>query len=177
MLVKPARAVLCPPELVILAGASLFVFALSLSAYLDPSIRALHFFQSWMYLAAVGLSLCRSRWGYFVGLSAAGLWDYINLFVTTFFRSGLHWLFASLQAGQLMRLDQIIAVPAWAGNLLVILGSLWAYSRLPDKDRADLGRVALAFALTTAYFAAIIAICQPRYLQLFGGIMHPHRPW
>jgi hypothetical protein len=169
--------VLGPPELLILVGASLFVFALWLSAYLAPSIGALHFFQSWMYLAAIGLSVRRSRWGYFVGLSCAGLWNYMTVFVNPFLRNGLHWLFVSVETGKLMRLDQIIAVPAWAGNLLVVLGSLWAYSRLPDKGRAGLARLLLAFALTTTYFAGIIAMCQPRYLPLFRGIIHPHRPW
>ena len=174
---KSARAVLGLTELLILVGASLFVFSLWMSAYLDPSIQALHFFQSWMYLAAVVLSLRRNRWGYFVGLSCGGLWDYITVFVNPFLRNGLHWLFASLETGKLTRPDQILAVPAWVGNLLVVFGSLWAYSRLPDKERADLARLPLAFALTTAYFAAIIGICQPRYLPLFRGIMHPHRPW
>jgi hypothetical protein len=94
-----------------------------------------------MYLAAVGPSLRRSRWGYFVGLSAAGLWNYITVFVNPFLRNGLHWLYASLATGSLMRLDRIIAVPARFGNLLVVLGSLWAYSRLRDKHRADLARL------------------------------------
>jgi hypothetical protein len=105
------------------------------------------------------------------------LWNYITVFVNPFLRHGLHWLFVSVETGKPMRLDQIIAVPAWAGNLLVVLGSLWAYSRPPNKHRADLARLPRAFALTTAYFAAIIAICQPRYLPLFRGIMQPHRPW
>jgi hypothetical protein len=175
--VKIARGLLGIPELLILAGSCLFVFVLWLSAYLEPDIRALHFFQSWMYLAAIGLSLRRSRWGYFVGISAAGLWDYINLFVNTFLRSGLHWLFDWIATGQLKRPDQIIAVPAWIANFLVLVGSAWAYSRLPDKSRSDLARLVLTFALTTAFFAAIIAICQPRYLPLFRGIIHPHRPW
>ena len=139
------------------------MFALWLSAYLDPGIRAVHFFQSWMYMAAVWLSLRRNRWGYFVGLSCAGLWDYITVFVNPFLRNGLHWFFASLETGKLMLLDQIVAVPAWIGNLLVVLGSVWAYSRLPHKARADLARLPLAFALTTAYFAAVIAICQARF--------------
>jgi hypothetical protein len=105
------------------------------------------------------------------------MWDYITVFVNPILRNRLHWLFALLETGKLMRLDQIVAVPAWIGNLFVVLGSVWAYSRLPHKARADLARLPLAFTLTTAYFAAIIAICQPRYLPLFRGILHPHRPW
>lgn len=176
VLVKNARA-LHAPELLILVGAGLFVLALWFSAYLDPTIRLLHFFQSWMYVAAVWLALRRSRWGYFVGLSCGAFWNYTTVFVNPFFRNGLHWLLVSVETGKLLHVDQIVAVPAWTGNLLLILGSLWAYSRLRVKERVDLARLPLAFALTTAYFAAIVAICQPRYLPLFRGILHPHRPW
>ena len=148
-----------------------------LSAYLEPDIRWLHFFQAWMYLAATALALRHSRWGYFIGLSAAGLWDYINLFVTTFLRSGLHWVSAWISTGQLERVDQIVAVPGWIGNLLVVIGSIWAYARLSEKRWSDLGRLAFAFILTTGFFAAAMALCQPRYLPLFRAMLHPHRPW
>ena len=165
------------PEWLILAGSCLFIFVLWLSAYLESDIRWLHFFQAWMYLAAAVLSLQRSRWGYFIGLSAAGLWDYINLFVTSFLRSGLHWVSAWISTGQLERVDQVVAVPGWIGNLLVVIGSIWAYARLSEKRWSDLGRLAFAFILTTGFFAAAMALCQPRYLPLFRAMLHPHRPW
>jgi hypothetical protein len=79
-----------------------------------------------MYLAAVWLSLRRSRWGYFIGISAAGFWNYTTVFVNTFFRNGLHWLFAWISTGEFKRLDQILAVPGWIGNLLIVTGSVWA---------------------------------------------------
>jgi len=165
------------PQWLIVIGSCLFIFVLFLSAYLEPDIRWLHFFQAWMYIAAVILSLRRSRWGYFIGISAAGLWDYINLFVTTFFVSGLHWLFTSIGTGQLQRIDQIVAVPGWIGNFLVISGSVWGYAQLREKRLGDLARLAIAFGLTTGFFAAIMAMCQPRYLPLFGRLLHPHLPW
>jgi len=165
------------PEWLILTGGCLFIFVLWLSAYFESDIRWLHFFQAWMYLAAIWLSLRGSRWGYYIGISAAGLWDYTNLFVNTFFRSGIHWLLAWIGTGRLKHVDQIIAVPAWTANLLVVVGCVWAYTRLPDKRRDDLVRFAVAFVLTTGFFAAAIAICQPRYLPLFRGLLHPHRPW
>ncbi len=161
----------------IVFGSALFIFVLWLSAYLEPDIRWLHFFQAWMYLAAIALSLRGNRCGYFIGASAAAFWDYINLFVTTFFRSGLHWMAAWISTGHLERLDQIVAVPGWIGNFLVIVGSIWGYLQLPEKRRGDLGRLALAFVLTNGFFAACIALCQPRYLPLFRAILHPHRPW
>jgi hypothetical protein len=165
------------PEALILIGSCIFIFILWLSAYFEADIRWLHFFQAWMYLATIVLALRRNRWGYFIGLSAAGFWDYTNLFVTPFFRNGLSRLHAWITTGQLRNVDQIIAVPAWSGNFLVILGCPWAYARLKEKSLTDLGRLLIAFVLTTGFFAAAIALCQPRYLPLFRGILHPHRPW
>lgn len=161
----------------IVIGSCLFIFVLWLSAYWEPDIRWLHFFQAWMYLAAIWLSLRRSRWGYFIGLSAAGFWNYITVFVNTFFLSGVHWLTAWVSTGELKRADQIIAVPGWIGNLLVVVGCLWAYLRLKEKTNKDIGRFLLAFALTTGFFAAAIALCQPRYLPLFRQALHPKWPW
>jgi hypothetical protein len=165
------------PRLLIVVGGCIFIFILWLSAYFERDIRWLHFFQAWMYLAAIGLSLGNNRWGYFIGISAAGLWEYMNLFVTTFFRNGLHWLFAWMSTGQLKHEDQIIAVPAWIGNFLVVLGSIWAYSRLAKKSGTDLARFALAFLLSTGFFYLDVAVCQPRYLPLFRGMLHPHMLW
>ena len=164
------------PVLLIVIGSCLFIFALWLSAHLDPTIRWLHFFQAWIYVVVIVLSLRRSRWGYFVGLSAAGFWDYCNLFVTTFFISGLHWLGSYITTGRLERIDQMLAVPAWIGNFLIIVGSVWGYTRLAEKPPADIARFSAAFVLTTAFFAMIIALCQPRYLPLFQATLHPHWP-
>jgi hypothetical protein len=165
------------PHVLIAMGCSLFVIVLWLSAYWEANIRWLHFLQAWMYVACVWLSLAGNRWGYFVGISAAAFWNYTTLFVNTFFLSGLTWLFAWIRSGELKRADQIVAAPAWLGNLLVIAGCIWAYTRLPDKRRSDLGRLAVAFVLTTGFFAAAIAVCQPRYLPLFQRALHPRWPW
>jgi hypothetical protein len=164
------------PEWLIIIGSGVFIAVLWLSAYYEADIRWLHFFQAWMYLAAVALAMRGNRWGYFIGFSAAVFWDY-NIFVNTFVRSGLHWLAEWIRTGHLRRIDQIIAVPAWLGNLMVVVGSLWGYARLRHKDRLDVARIVAAFLLTTAFFAADMAIFQPRYLSLFRGALHPHRPW
>jgi len=164
------------PELLIVFGCALFIFALWYSAKLDPSIRWLHFFQAWMYLATVALSLRQNPWGYFIGVSIAGFWDYLNLFVTTFLRSGLRWLGTSIASGHLRHPDQVIGVPAWIGNLLIVIGCVWAYGRLSRKSPADLLRLAAAFIGTLAFLVADIALCQPRYLPLFTAMFHPHQP-
>jgi hypothetical protein len=169
-----SRQPLGAPEWLILIGASVFIFVLALSAWWEADIRWLHFFQAWMYLATMFLALRGNRSGYFIGISAAGLWDYTNLFVTTFFRNGLDQLAAWLNTGHLARPDLLISVPAWLANFMVICGCAWAYGRLREKPLSDLARFLVAFALTTSFFAADVAIFQPRYLPLFRGMLHPH---
>src|SRR4051794_37030502 len=77
-----------------------------------------------------------------------------------------------MHTGRLARVDLLIAVPAWFSNLLLIVGCVWAYSRVQSKTVADLGRLAIAFALTTGFFAADMAVFQPRYLVLFRRMLH-----
>jgi hypothetical protein len=165
------------PEWLILTGGCLFIFVLALSAIWEADIRWLHFFQAWMYVATIVLALGRSRWGYFVGIAAAGTWDYSSFFVNTFFYNGLQQVSHWLQTGQMKRPDLAIAVPAWTANLLVVVGCLWAYSRMKGKSIVDVARFLVAFALTTGFFALDMAICQPRYLPMFRGMLHPHLPW
>lgn len=169
---KPSKT----PAWLIVAGGVFFIVVLAVSAWWEADIRWLHFFQSWMYLAAIGLSLRRSRWGYFIGIAAAGLWDYGSLFVNTFFLSGLHETAHWLHTGHLQRPDQFIAVPAWTANLLVVIGCLWGYARLKSKSPRDLAAFVMTFVLTSGYFALDMAICQPRYLPFFRGLLHPHWP-
>jgi hypothetical protein len=174
-MVHPNRK-LGAPEWLILIGASCFILVLAVSAYWEADIRWLHFFQTWMYLATIALSLRRNRWGHFIGISAAGLWDYTNLFVTTFLVSGLQHLSQWIHTGHLDRPDQLIAIPAWLANFLVVVGCLWAYARQPAKPRSDFARFLVTFVLTTAFFAAAMALFQPRYLALFPRMLHPHLP-
>lgn len=149
---------------------------LGLSAYWEPDIRWLHFFQAWMYVATIVLSLRRNEWGYFIGFSAAGLWIYANLFATTFFFNGLQQLSQWAHTGRLERLDLLIAVPAWFSNLLVVIGCVWAYVLLPTRALRDAGRFVVTFAITTGFFAVDVAVFQPRYLGLFPRMLHPHLP-
>src|ERR1700757_1051054 len=90
----------------ILVGASFFILVLAISAYWEADIRGPHFLQAWMYIATIVLSFRRSRWGYFIGLSAAGLWDYTNIFATTFLYNGLQRLSEWIHTGQLQRPDR-----------------------------------------------------------------------
>jgi hypothetical protein len=164
------------PEWLIIIGGCFFVLVLGVSAAWESDIRWLHFFQAWMYVTTMVLSIRRNRWGYFIGISAAGLWAYANIFVTTFFFNGWQRLTEWARAGHLERPDLLIAVPAWFSNLLVVVGCVWGYFRLPTKSLGDAGRFAVSFLLTTGFFALDMALFQPRYLSLFPGMLHPHLP-
>jgi hypothetical protein len=164
------------PEWLILIGGCCFILVLAVSAFWESDIRWLHFFQAWMYIATIALGLRRNRLGYFIGISAAGLWDYANIVATSFFFSGLQQLSQWTHTGHLDRPDLAIAVPAWFSNLLVIIGCVWAYSRLPSKAPTDAAKFVLAFVLTTGFFALDMALFQPRYLGLFPRMLHPHLP-
>ena len=164
------------PEWFIVIGSSIFIVVLAVSAVWQADIRWLHFFQAWMYIAAIALSLRRNRWGYFIGFAAAGFWAYVNVFVTTFFVNGLHEVARWTGTGHLARPDQLIAVPAWFSNALVVIGCAWAYSRLRDKSAVDLARLLLAIVITNSFFALDMALFQPRYLGLFPRALHPHLP-
>jgi hypothetical protein len=161
------------PEWLILIGGSVFVLVLAISAYWEKDIRWLHSFQAWMYIIAMALSFRSSRWGYFIGISAAGFWNFANIFATTFFFNGLEQLASSVRTGHIARPDILIAVPAWFANLLVVCGCLWAYGRLREKQVSDIWKFLVAFALTTGFFALDMALFQPRYLSIFPRLLHP----
>jgi hypothetical protein len=156
------------PLWLIAAGAAVFILALAVSALFDASLRALHFFQAWLYIAAVVLSSRGSRWGFFIGISTAALWDYALFFTSP--------LFSDLVKTP-TRPDVLLQTLAWFGNVAIIAGSLWAYSRLSDGRRADWGRFALACVGCTGFLAIIVAIFTPERLVIFPGLLHPHWPF
>jgi hypothetical protein len=164
------------PQWLILVGASIFILMLAVSAYWEADIRWLHFFQAWMYLATIVLAVRRNRWGYFMGISAAGLWDYTNIFATTFLYNGLQQLGVWIHTGYLQRPDLLIAIPAWVSNFLVIVGCVWGYVRLRERLWTDVGKFALTFALATGFFALDMYVFQPRFLGIFPRLLHPRLP-
>jgi len=62
------------------------------------------------------------RVGFGAGCAIALFWNYINLFVTTFFKAGLQQLSILLETGQLHRPDLLTAVVAVVGHFLIIMG-------------------------------------------------------
>ena len=158
----------------VVTGAVGFIAILALSAAFDHSIIWLHVFQSLMYVAVIGLVLRRNRWGYILGVGIAALWNYINLFVTNFFVSGLHALQSLIATGKLTHPDQLVAVAAVAFHFLMIAACLVRIVQTSRKPGQDLVALAAAACASTAYFWVIVYACQPRYLPLFPRMLHPH---
>ena len=158
----------------IIVAAIGFIAILALAAAFDHTILWLHVFQAMMYLAVIGLVMRRDRMGYFLGFSIAAFWNYTNIFVTNFFSSGLQALRQVIATGQLAHPDQLIAVAAVAFHLVMIAACLILMVQTSRRAGTDLLRLVVVFAVATGYFAAIIALFQPRYLQLFPRLLHPH---
>lgn len=169
---EPGNAPPCAPDWLVLGGAGGFIAVLAVSAWWEADIRWLHFFQSAMYVFAIALVLRKNRWGYLVGIAAAGFWNYANVFGTSFFYNGLQQISGWFRTGH-ARADLLIAVPAWFSNLLVVIGGCWGYARLARKSAGDPVRFLVALVLTTGYFAADMAVFQPRYLGIFPRLLHP----
>jgi len=156
------------PLWLIAPGAAVFIVALAVSAVFDAGLRALHFFQAWLYIATVVLSIRGSRWGFFIGISTAAFWNYALFFTSP--------LFSDLVKTP-TRPDVLLQTLAWFGNVAIIAGSLWAYSRLSERGRADGGRFVLAFVGCTGFLAIIVAIFTPERLAIFPRLLHPHWPF
>jgi hypothetical protein len=159
---------LTTPEWLIAVGGSVFIFALAVSAVFVPEIRWLHVVQALMYVAAVLLSIRRSRWGHFLGASTAGLWNYLATFASP--------LFAEI-IDHPARPDVILQGLAWLANLAVIVGCVWGYVRLTTKSRWDIGGFILTLVGTTAFLVGATAILAPDHLPAFTRARHPHWPW
>jgi len=153
------------PEWLITIGGIVFVFTLAVSAVFVREIRWLHLAQASLYLTAILLSIRLNRWGYFIGASAAGLWNALAMFASP--------LFAELIENP-ARPDLILQVVAWLANLVVVVGSVLGYGRLPIKSRRDIGGLVVAFLGTTALLVAPTAILAPDYLVAFTRARHPH---
>jgi len=165
-----------PPVLnwAIWIGAAGFIAILIIAAVFDPTIRWLHAFQALMYLAVIALTARGSRWGLYLGASVALFWNYGAMFVNSFFRGGLRALSQSFAQGRVVHPDQIIAVFAVGFHFLMVAACVAAYLRLPRKSWTDLPAWLATLMGQAAYFAAVMALFQPRYLAQFPKMLHPH---
>ncbi len=149
------------------ACAAMFVAVLGVSAYWDPSIRALHVFESLPYLAAAILCLRRSKVGYALGVASGLSWLWMAGLLTSFIRNGFGRLVILFRTGAVDRLDILIAVPAALATGGLVLFSVAGYARLANKSWRDLALLAGALLVVQAFFVLLFAAFAPRYLGMF----------
>lgn len=145
------------------------MFALVVSAVIEPRIRLLHVLQALIYIAVVVLTRKASPWGFGAGFVIALFWNYINLFVTTFLKAGLQQLSILLRTGQIDRPDLLIAVIAVAGHCLLMIACIAGFLRTRPGARAW-GRFIAGGALAIGYFVAIITTTGPQYIGLLKRV-------
>src|SRR4051794_5250441 len=160
----------------LLIGSCLLIFVLWLSAYLQADIAWLHF-SSLDVSGPRSLCRCSPADGAISSVSRPLLSRTILMFLSRpFSAAGATGCSSRSTPVSCNESIKIVVVPAWIGNFLVVVGSAWAYAQLGQKRLSDLTRFALTLALTTGFFGAPVASCQPRYLPLFRGLLHPHLP-
>jgi hypothetical protein len=158
-------------DVCILVGAGIFLFALALSAVFDPKIRLLHLLQALIYIAVILLTRRRSAWGFGAGALIAVLWNYTNLFVTTFVRGGMQQLGILLRTGHPHRPDLLVAVVAAAGHFLLIAACLAGFLRTRPST-GDWGQVFAGGVIAVGYFVAILYTAGPQYIGVVRRIFH-----
>ena len=141
-----------------------------MSAYWDPTIRALHAFESLPYLAAAVLCLQQRKIGYLLGAASGGFWLWMGGTRSTFVRNGFERVAMLVRTGHVDRPDVLIAAPAACFTGGLALFCLWGYLRRRDRSWKDAALFAAALGATAAFFVAIFAAFAPQYLRMFGRL-------
>ena len=163
---RPARA-----DVAAALCALCFIIVLGISAYWDPSIRALHVFEALPYGVAGALCLRGRKLGYLLGVASGGFWLWMAGTQTSFVRNGFERLMMLLTTGHVDRWDQFIAAPAALSTGGLMLFSLWGYARTPSKRPLDLFRFVCVLTTVVAFFWMIFWLFAPRYLMLFERLI------
>jgi len=155
----------------IVAATVLFVVILAVSAFWDPTIRVLHLFEALLYAGVAALCIRRMKIGYALGVASGAFWLWSAWGLTTFVKNGFQMLALSIRIHQLRRPDLLIAVPAWASMVTLVVLSVWGYAGLSRKSIRDLGLFVLAFVAVAAFYVAIEAAFTPRFLEMFKPVL------
>jgi hypothetical protein len=140
----------------ILVRAGFFIFALVLSAVLEPRIRLLHAFQALIYVAVIVLTRRNSAWGFGAGCLISAFWNYI------FIRGAAEELWAFL-TGRLLRPDLALQLAATGAHFLLIIACLTSFVRLrPGVKRWT--EFLAGGALAIGYLILIIVTTGPEYM-------------
>lgn len=142
-------------------GSALFVVALTVSAWVVPQIRLLHFLQALIYVAIVFLARRDSAWGLGAGVAVAVAWNSLNLFVTRLMQAGAVAFWAFLHTGQVRRLDTMLVPVGGLGHFILIIACMAAVLQQPEK-KGKWWQFVGGGTVALAYLFLIVAIARPR---------------
>jgi hypothetical protein len=145
----------------IAVGVALFIFALTVSAFLIPQLRLLHVFQALIYVAVIVLTRRNSSWGFGIGVVIPILWNALNLFVTHLFQAGAGQFWSLLRTGHVSRPDTLMVFVGSVAHFLLITVCMTGFLEL-RPGRKQWGQFFGGGLLTFGYFALIVAIMAPR---------------
>ncbi len=143
------------------AGAALFLLALTVSAWVVPQIRLLHFLQALIYVAIVFLVRRDNALGMGAGVAVAVVWNSLNLFVTHLIQAGAVEFWTFLHTGQVRRPDTMMVPLGGIGHFILIIGCMAAVLQQPRK-KEKWWRFAAGGVVALAYLFLIVAIARPR---------------
>jgi hypothetical protein len=142
-------------------GAALFLIALTVSAWVVPQLRLLHFLQAFIYVAIVILARRNSVWGFGAGVTIGVVWNSLNLFVTHLMQAGVVAFWFFMHTGQARRLETMMVTLGGIGHFVLIIACLAALFHQTTEDRKWWKFVG-GGAWSLVYFFLIIAVARPR---------------
>lgn len=145
----------------ILVGAALFLIALTVSAWVVPQLRLLHFLQALIYVAIVILALRNSAWGFGAGVMIAVVWNSLNLFVTHLMQAGAVEFWSFLRTGQIRRPDTMMVPLGGIGHFILIVACLAAVLH-QRYEKHKWWKFMAGGVAALAYLVGIVAIARPR---------------
>ena len=142
-------------------GAALFLVALTVSAWVVPQLRLLHFLQAFIYVVIVILARRNSVWGVGAGVTIGVVWNSLDLFVTHLMQAGAVAFWSFVHTDQVRRPETMMVTLGGIGHFVLIIACLVALFHQTTEDRKWWKFVG-GGAWTLAYLVLIIAVARPR---------------
>jgi hypothetical protein len=112
-------------------------------------------------VAVVLLTRRNSSWGYGAGVVVAMAWNFLSVFITHLFQTGLRELYVIVHTGHVTRPDALTVMIGGVGHFILIFGCMAGFLRLQPNKKHWLQFVGGGF-MVMAYMALIIFIAAPR---------------
>jgi len=150
-----------------LAGfcAGTFIITLAISAYWNSSVRLLHLFEAIPFMVA--LAMGRNKFGYALGIASGAFWIWMATAKTSWMQVGFEHAVSLFRTGIIENPDLLMGAPAAIVSAGLIVFSLWAYLRLPNKAWTDAAVFVASSGFAVAFFVAIFTVFAPESSGLF----------